>query len=100
MPQDKPSRKGHNRPAPYQRKEKACPAHRDAPRTAAKSDLHTGRKNLTLGDWVVVFEFVDQHPNLPQRAVVEHFRALKDGSLYFSQETLSQKLKTRLEIEK
>jgi hypothetical protein len=46
--------------------------HKDAPKTAAKSDRHTGQKNLTLGDWDVVFEFVDQHPNVSQRAIVEH----------------------------
>jgi hypothetical protein len=73
MPWGEPSWEGCKRPAPYQQKEKQCPTCKDAPKTAAKSDKHTGWKNLTLRDWVVVFEFVDQHPNMSQRAAVEIF---------------------------
>jgi hypothetical protein len=52
-----------------------------------------------LHDWMTVFAFCDTHTDMNQQVVSAHFKGLKDGALEFSQETLSQKLAKRSELE-
>ena len=70
-----------------------------APKKAYKSsakDISTKKQNLTLGDWLDVFSFVDAHPGMGQQKICAHFatRPMKDGgALIFDQSTLSKNLK-------
>ncbi|KAF8174437.1 hypothetical protein K438DRAFT_1488151, partial [Mycena galopus ATCC 62051] len=57
------------------------------------------RRHLTTFDWLNVFAFVDEHPDMSQEDVTKHFRTLATGPLIFSQETLSRNLRKRAEIE-
>jgi hypothetical protein len=57
------------------------------------------RENLTLGDWLTVFAFIDNHPSHSQGEVVRHFSQKKDGALVFKQSTLSRKIKMQAELE-
>ncbi|KIN96754.1 hypothetical protein M404DRAFT_162363, partial [Pisolithus tinctorius Marx 270] len=63
-----------------------------SPATSAQLAQSTTQSNLTLSDWMIVFAYVDAHPALPQKQVVEHFWTLKSGVLVFTQATLSCKL--------
>ncbi|KIJ54615.1 hypothetical protein M422DRAFT_152605, partial [Sphaerobolus stellatus SS14] len=58
-----------------------------------------GRKNLTLHDWLTVFKWIDEHPDVNQSKVVEHFATLWEGALIFTQPTLSQKLQRHEELQ-
>ncbi|KAJ6622038.1 hypothetical protein B0H10DRAFT_2015070 [Mycena sp. CBHHK59/15] len=49
---------------------------------------------------MTVFSFVDKHPAMTQQDIANHFKTLHTGSLDFTQETLSRKLKQRPELEK
>ena len=53
-------------------------------------------ENLTLHDWMTVFQFVDEHPSMSQQAIVKYFESKVVGALIFIQATLSQKLKTQM----
>ncbi|KAI5987728.1 hypothetical protein EDD15DRAFT_2173185, partial [Pisolithus albus] len=55
--------------------------------------------NLTLHDWLTVFMYVDEHPDLPQEWVVAHFNSWPEGMLKFTQATLYWKLKKREKLE-
>jgi hypothetical protein len=76
------------KPAPYKRKPK-MPHQKDGPATSAKISDTSGRKNLPLNDWLMVFAYIDEHPDLPQDRVVQHFKTQKEGVLEFTQATLS-----------
>ena len=83
--------KPRNTPVEYNRQPKKPKAWRlgvDTPQTSAQT-TQTSRKNLTLADWLTVFDYVDAHPSVPQKEVVKHFSTLKTGALLFSQPTLS-----------
>lgn len=101
MPTELQTCKPQPKPAPYQRK----PQEKDlgqssAPVTLAKSiKTKTCRENLTLNDWLTVFQFIDSHPDVPQERVIEHFKTLQEGALEFTQSTLSRKLKKRAELQ-
>jgi hypothetical protein len=71
----------------------------DNPATSAKSATDTKCDNLTLQDWLTVFAFIDNHPDMSQQAIVHHFKTLKQGTLMFTQSTLSCKVKTRKTLE-
>lgn len=72
----------------------------DAAKTSAKRlDKANHKDNLTLHDWLTVVRFADEHKDLPQHAIVEHFQSKKDGALFFSQSALSQKLWMQSELE-
>jgi hypothetical protein len=96
-----PTRAPRPKPGPYKRKPKPKVAGPKPvpPRTTAKV-LTTKRQNLTLADWLSVFKFVDERPDMSQAAVVQHFKTKKDGALFFDQATLSRKLQQREELEK
>ncbi|KAG1842419.1 hypothetical protein F4604DRAFT_298957 [Suillus subluteus] len=49
------------KPAPYKRKPKT-PHQKDGPATSTKRSDPSGRKNLTLNDWLMVFAYIDEHP--------------------------------------
>jgi hypothetical protein len=72
---------------------------KDPPKTSAKTKPSTKRDNLTLFDWACIFSYIDEHPDVSQGDVVNHFRTLRDGALVFTQSTLSRKLKDRAKLE-
>ena len=98
MPREEPTRKVREKPAPYNRKSRPLGPKADTPRTSAKA-ITTHRQNLTLSDWLVVFQFIDEHPNVSQSQVVLHFKTRQEGALFFTQSTLSRKLDQRAELE-
>ncbi|KAG0700896.1 hypothetical protein DFH29DRAFT_929636 [Suillus ampliporus] len=67
-------RQPHSNPTPYKRKPKT-PRQKDGPATSTKISDTNGRKNLTLTDWLVVFAYIDEHPDLPQDWVLEFTQA-------------------------
>lgn len=69
------------------------------PRSTAKQLVNQPRENLTLADWLFVFQWVDAHPRAAQTDVVRFFASKPDGALNFTQATLSRKLKMRSELE-
>jgi hypothetical protein len=92
--------KPRDKPAPYARKPGPKGKHaKDETETSAKSAATKQRDNLTLRDWLTVFAFIDAHPTLSQERVVDHFSSLENGSLKFTQSTLSRKIKQRPELE-
>ncbi|KAG1865845.1 hypothetical protein DFJ58DRAFT_838488 [Suillus subalutaceus] len=91
-------RQSHPKPAPYKRKPKT-PHQKDGPATSTKHSDTSERKNLTLNDWLMVFAYINEHPDLPQDRIVQHFKTRKEGVLEFTQATLSRKLKDRTHLE-
>ena len=71
----------------------------DAPRTSAQTLPVHIRQNLTLADWMMVYSFIDDHPNAAQADVVRQFASLKTGKLVFDQSTLCRKLRERPKME-
>jgi len=65
----------------------------DMPRTSAQLPKASSHQNLTLSDWLIVYSYVDSHPDVPQADIVQHFGSLPTGALVFTQSTLSQKLR-------
>ncbi|KIL00304.1 hypothetical protein PAXRUDRAFT_130180, partial [Paxillus rubicundulus Ve08.2h10] len=49
-------------------------------------------QNLTLLDWMHVYDFVDAHPTVTQAQIVWHLGSLRTGALLFDQSALSCKL--------
>ena len=103
MPKDGCTRKVREKPAPYSHKKKPPATKKDAPKTSAKSSVGVTpsqrHENLTLADWLTVFNFIDEHPGILQTHVVKHFKTRKEGALIFTQLTLSQKLEQHAELE-
>ena len=93
--------KPREKPGPYSQKPKAALSHplKDVPKTSAKQTESRSRQNLTLADWLTVFEFMDTHPHLSQGQVVDYFGSRTSGILVFQQCTLSRKLAQRMELE-
>ncbi|KIJ26725.1 hypothetical protein M422DRAFT_272186 [Sphaerobolus stellatus SS14] len=82
--------------APYNHTKKTGrPSKKDVPKSSAIQPAQKGRKNLTLHDWLTVFQWIDEHPNVNQSKIVEHFATLQEGALIFTQSTLSRKLQSR-----
>ena len=72
---------------------------KNAPKTSVKIVKEKRHENLTLHDWMTVFAFIDEHPEMTQSSIVRHF-ASKPNALIFNQCTLSRKLKSWEELEK
>lgn len=73
---------------------------KDAPSTSALPKDGQKGSNLTLHDWLTVYQQCDSLPEgWRQSQVVEHFRNRKEDPLIFDQSTLSRKIKQRKEIE-
>ncbi|KAJ3574251.1 hypothetical protein NP233_g1893 [Leucocoprinus birnbaumii] len=97
------TRKPRPRPGPYKPRKKTTKSNPNAPKTSAQPSKRHQCSNLTLHDWLTVFAFVDEHPDMTQQQIADHFAAPtpagKDGNTtpvsIFSQETLSRKLKMR-----
>ncbi|KAI9453297.1 hypothetical protein BJY52DRAFT_1418319 [Lactarius psammicola] len=96
---DEPTRKVHEKPAPYNCKKRPPAPNKDTPKTSARPITTHHWQNLTLSDWFIVFQFIDDHPNILQSQVVEHFKTRREGALVFTQSTLSRKLEQRAELE-
>lgn len=98
-----PKRKPRTVPKPYNRTAKTGPKPKAVAthKSSAKPPLKAQEKheNLTYGDWLEVFAWVDEHPAISQMAIVRHFSERADGPLLFTQGTLSRKLKARETIE-
>ena len=75
MPPDR-VHKPCDKPALYASKPgpKGKRAKEQLPGTSAKL-TDTKRDNLTLQDWLTVYSFIDDHPDLGQSAVVAHFKS-------------------------
>ena len=68
--------------------------------SAATANLKkTSRENLTLQDWLDVFQFIDTHPGMSQGNIVKYFTTHPDHPLKFNQSTLSRKVKSRADLE-
>jgi hypothetical protein len=87
-------------PLPGHGKKPRKAAPKDAPATSTVPLLPAKRKNLTLHDWLTVFNYMDKHKDMSQNEVVEHFRTRREGALLFTQATLSRRLANREEMEK
>jgi uncharacterized protein YecA (UPF0149 family) len=100
MPQEEPMHKVHEKPAPYSHKQGPSAQTADTPKTSARAIATTHHwQNLTLSDWLIVFQFIDEHPNIFQSQVVEHFKTHREGALFFTQSTLAQKLEQYAKLE-
>lgn len=84
-----PRRKPRPKPAPYVRTKVKAGTSKDAPATSVKSVVTKKYETLTLHDWLMVFSYIDAHPDMPQSDIVEHFKTQRDGALVFTQSTLS-----------
>ena len=70
-------RKHQDKPPPYQRHPKK-PKVKDTPVTSAQPAARAATcQNLTLNDWLTVFAYIDVHPAILQRDVVNHFKSLQ-----------------------
>lgn len=85
--------------APCKPPQKRTPKQQHAPKTSAKAAESGHRSNLTLSDWLTVYQFINNHPSLPQREVIKHFATCPTGALIFNQSTLSRKLRDRPKME-
>ena len=94
-----PKRKPRDKPGPYNRQPKKPKPTTNAPKTSAKPNKKSHRENLTLHDWLTVFTYVDAHPNMVQGDIVRHFATCIEGALIFTQSTLSQKVKSRDQLQ-
>ena len=101
MPPELQRRKPRPKPAPYQRKPRETnPSQTGTPAPSAKSiKTKACRGNLTLNDWLTVFDVIGSHPDVPQERVVEHFKMRQEGALEFTQSMLSRKLKKCTELQ-
>ena len=73
---------------------------KETPKTSARPIEKRRRENLTLFDWKTVYAYVDTLPHpINQGKVVRYFATGPEGTLLFTQPTLSRKLKERLEME-
>ncbi|TFK71321.1 hypothetical protein BDN72DRAFT_895693 [Pluteus cervinus] len=72
---------------------------KDMPKTSASKPQARTRSNLTLADWLTVFEFYRTHPHLTQENIVAHFATRKEGPLKFSQGAFSRNWAKRDEFE-
>ncbi|PBK67952.1 hypothetical protein ARMSODRAFT_1019995 [Armillaria solidipes] len=99
MPADEPKRKARKKTGnPYDRTQRpkvVKPTHA----TSAIPLDYDKRKNLTCGDWLTVFAYVDQHPNMKQEDIVQHFATRREGVLRFTQSSLSRRLGNRDKLE-
>ncbi|KAH0835461.1 hypothetical protein J3R83DRAFT_9097 [Lanmaoa asiatica] len=97
MPPELQTHKPRPKPAPYQqRPREKNPSQTDAPVTSAKSiKTKTCRENLTLNDWLTVFELAGAEEEL-----LESVKDLKDCNRIFGTPlTLDELLAPREEIE-
>ncbi|KAL0564111.1 hypothetical protein V5O48_017943 [Marasmius crinis-equi] len=68
-----------------------------APKTTAKP-LHEKKEDLTLANWLEVFDYMDAKPGLTQQQVVNYFASRPSGVLSFKQSALSKKLQKKDEL--
>ena len=95
MPPELQRCKPQSKPALYQQKlQETNPSQTGTPATLVKSiKTKACQENLTLNDWLTVFDFIDSHPDVPQECVAKHSKMRQEGTLEFTQSMLSWKLK-------
>ncbi|KAJ7200987.1 hypothetical protein B0H12DRAFT_976474, partial [Mycena haematopus] len=74
---------------------------KNAPLTSARFAKDDRRRDLTYSDWIQVFDYIDDHPNVNQGGIVAHFSNCPDsegGKLLFKQPALSKKLQQKEKI--
>jgi len=81
-------RPSHPKPGPYKRKPTTSHG-KDATISFTAASKTTHRQNLTLRDWMTVFQYIDAHPGLPQGCMVQYFKTKPQDALEFTQATLS-----------
>ncbi|KAI6139959.1 hypothetical protein BKA82DRAFT_154053 [Pisolithus tinctorius] len=72
MPAELGECRPHPKPAPYNQQPRAQPT-KSTPATSAILAKPKRHENLTLNDWLTVFAYIDEHPDLPQDQVVSYF---------------------------
>ena len=85
--------------ARHNRKHLPAPS-KDTLKTSTQPIEKMKQENLTLWDWLTVYAYVDTLPQpIKQGEVVQYFATRPQGTLLFSQSTLSHKLRQHLEME-
>ena len=73
---------------------------KETPKSSAMPIALISQRNLTLFNWMTVYAYVDTLPQpINQGDVVKYFATRPEGSLNFTQSTLSHKLRHRSELE-
>lgn len=80
-------------------KSKPGPKHGKREQKAKTSAQVIARKNLTCADWLEIFEFKDQHPNLSQHEITNFFSSRRNRALFFTQSSLCRNLARRHVLE-
>ncbi|CAA7270543.1 unnamed protein product [Cyclocybe aegerita] len=96
---DERKRKVRTEHAPYKPRKPQKEKVKNQPKSSAQPVQKKKRDHLTLYDWLQVFAWIDDHPNVSQDKVVAHFKNCATGALVFDQSTLSQRLRNRADIE-
>ena len=65
----KPTWKPCEKPQPYKQKPKV-PIIKGTPKNSTKIIKEKKHENLTLHNWMTVFTFIDQHPEMTQGSIV------------------------------
>ena len=102
MPQEEWKRKWQRQPIQVARNgcEHLPGPSKEAPKTSTQPIKIAKCKNLTLFDWMTVYTYVDTLPQpINQGEVVKYFATRPQGTLLFSQPTLSRKLRQHSEME-
>jgi hypothetical protein len=63
-------REGHQ---PYKPRKPKKVVDKNPAKSLAQPLKSRKRSNLTLADWLIIYVFIDEHPNLTQDAIVQHF---------------------------
>ncbi|KIK76168.1 hypothetical protein PAXRUDRAFT_170719, partial [Paxillus rubicundulus Ve08.2h10] len=71
----------------------------DGRTTSAQLPQQTSHQNLTLTDWLLIYAYIDSHPDVSQAGIVEHFQTRHKVVLIFNQSTLSHKLQEHPKME-
>ena len=85
-------RKATDRSKARPAKKPRVPKPKNPPATSALPPIDDKRRNLTLADWMMVYAYIDSHPDANQGEIVKYFRTHPSGQLIFDQSTLSRKL--------
>ncbi len=67
--------KPRNEHAPYKPRKPKTGANKNGPKSSAQPQKKQ-RSNLTLYDWMMVFAYIDEHPDTSQDKIVKHTRKM------------------------
>src|SRR5258707_4262591 len=102
MPQEEWKRKHQKQPIQVARRgcEHELGPSKEMLKTSTQPIKMAKQENLTLFDWMTVYTYVDTLPQpINQGEVVKYFATRPQGTLLFTQSTLSCKLQQRPEME-